>query len=1544
MDYDVADEAYNNFVHKLIINEDKKNELLANPMHTDLALAQLSRSAMPKSKAAKMASNVNFDKAMLAIPKGDPRRLVFEGLREDMPKILRGGYGVAPETAILKETQRRLDNAKEDTYKYVQSNSGWFGDKVAPADNQEDYAQWVEKNPSMANPLSYLATGAAFQGAGTLLQSKTAGQLLAKAPEYTAKKAIPFLGKTFGLRTGAAAVGRMLAMAPPIGLPGGIAKGIGGVLMAAAALGGIDAIKVASAKAGHPLSTVEELAVGFPIYSGVNRLAKAGVNASMKSAASAAEKYGTNEMYSSIKTIKTETGDTARDYIHGAAQPPVSRADMQAAENVFNAKEFDKAMLKTKMDSWSIPNPEEQNALLLAKGDAKKTKEIMDGVIKRNASAEASKELATKQEIITEATKLTSTTPGLEHEDALKIASRKINPSTLETLNEMDFLKKMTPFTDDEVKQMFPRDIIRNADNWRQHSVNINNIINPKVPIVKEELFPFIKASKLEKTAHLTRGYEEEAPFTFKQGMPDTLNISEINNKYTSMLTSLKDISKKIIPANITSSVSSTASKIVPKSVPVSFEKASADFYSSIESAGKTILDSNIPDADKIGGVHRLFQTTEIKTLDLLRRFNKVGDPTKGEVLKSKLFKLQTSLIESVPNKEKVMQDVVETNTKLTNSMASTTTAAKTGTVTKERTITDVKKEIKQIIDKYLTPGKLATKEQLDNIPIEEQNKLVKLAKEHSKLIGGVAAVGLVSLGSLISPSSADAAPLPNANVMVPSAFKDLASNLGRSVGEYTEKIIQLTGLPERQGRVLTGQMHGTNAFIPKDIRVFEAKKSSVFDKFFSISTQDDVYMNAVDKTTGQKLPYGIGKDMVLRSQVIDANVTNELPLITDILKHGNIAPQLDEVAELFQPLVTKYHKRINIENPYWHGVADTMDKVLSGKFKSDNPHSSIQKISNAIRLSKGDLSILDERERAAYETIVNRKQEALDNIEKIKPYVDEFQREYDVYARTAASRFPTSRVALATDGYGMKGDDPWLQNLLQPNERVASEELKAYYEAKAVRMQETGHEVIKGDYMHHPAHPSVDYAEDLKHLETISSDAKEGMRLVNFFHRQSGSRLVVPDSHYVMGKYIPDVNKRIEISDMWKVGKPGGWWAAAKEMEAAGNYEGALRLIDSVRTAFDPADTYGAAKWLNKYASFEVARLLTLSPSVSFKHALKLMGNWTIFPADISVKATGLNFELQARQYAQDMAGNAFTGKDRVADLSRSLTFMHHTYAAVSDMAPYELPTDVYDVWLNKINKAGSSFVNLVERFDRGQTFISSMLMAQKKGMTPEQALFGLVDSVARVNFLTGPNNPTWLKDPFIRTMMMFQGTPFKILEQRLLTMYHGGKDVGNTLKLLGKLRSDVKTGEANFKWHMLKDELTRHKDIFGSNYSTQFLKQLMVIGAVVQTGKHVFDSEMWGHTVHIPGVQLGEKGVQLGLNPVVGAAYKTATGGNITPENEDDFWLSRFWQSWLGQSGFPAVAHKIANLKNDDIPDMYKDSKLNYLFGVPKRKDEED
>ena len=112
---------------------------------------------------------------------------------------------------------------------------------------------------------------------------------------------------------------------------------------------------------------------------------------------------------------------------------------------------------------------------------------------------------------------------------------------------------------------------------------------------------------------------------------------------------------------------------------------------------------------------------------------------------------------------------------------------------------------------------------------------------------------------------------------------------------------------------------------------------------------------------------------------------------------------------------------------------------------------------------------------------------------------------------------------------------------------------------------------------------------------------------------------------------------------------------------------------------------------------------------------------------------------------------------------------------------------------------------------------------------------------------------------------MMMFQGTPFKIVEQRLLLAQRGGKDVVNALKTLKDIKADVKDGQNQFKLEVLKDsfmnELTKSKDMFGQPFSGQLGRKMAILGTIILGGRALFDSDLTQHVMHFPGLKEGER-----------------------------------------------------------------------------------
>jgi hypothetical protein len=249
-----------------------------------------------------------------------------------------------------------------------------------------------------------------------------------------------------------------------------------------------------------------------------------------------------------------------------------------------------------------------------------------------------------------------------------------------------------------------------------------------------------------------------------------------------------------------------------------------------------------------------------------------------------------------------------------------------------------------------------------------------------------------------------------------------------------------------------------------------------------------------------------------------------------------------------------------------------------------------------------------------------------------------------------------------------------------------------------------------------------------------------------------------------------------------------------------------------------------------------------------------------------------------------------------------------------------------------------------MTERFDRAHSFVAATDMAAKLGMTTEQAAYGVMDTIMKNNFLAGNFNPDWLRNPKVRLLTLFQGTPFKILEQRLLMAARGAEGLNAAQKELfskvQQLRSDVTEGQQIFKLGMIKDALNSEvvsKDIFGNPYASQLMRKIMILGTMITGGAQLFDTDLKEHFMHIPGISFEGGKVNLITNPLVSAVVKAKS-------TDDDFWVSDFVKKWLPSGPIPAIANKIMRASTDDIPEMYKGSTLRYVFRLPPHNKEKD
>lgn len=270
-----------------------------------------------------------------------------------------------------------------------------------------------------------------------------------------------------------------------------------------------------------------------------------------------------------------------------------------------------------------------------------------------------------------------------------------------------------------------------------------------------------------------------------------------------------------------------------------------------------------------------------------------------------------------------------------------------------------------------------------------------------------------------------------------------------------------------------------------------------------------------------------------------------------------------------------------------------------------------------------------------------------------------------------------------------------------------------------------------------------------------------------------------------------------------------------------------------------------------------------------------------------------------------------------------------------------------------------GAMWINLAELMDRSVSVNSALQIAAKRGMTVDQALYGTYDLILKNNFLYGQFNPSWLNNPKIRAAFMFQSTPFKIFERRLVNAQRSYDNVKHLSKNIQKIwnepggkdrlindvrnmRKYIREGESELKSNLIVDTLRQETDYFGTPVVQQFMRDLLTVGAFTYGGSQI-GLHLQDHFFHIPFLStMSDKGkAELALSPAI---TKTMEGYNAWKKREDneDFLVSSIIRKWAGKSGpLPDTFNKALRLNNNDIPEIYRqgggNSYLKYLFGIP-------
>jgi hypothetical protein len=451
------------------------------------------------------------------------------------------------------------------------------------------------------------------------------------------------------------------------------------------------------------------------------------------------------------------------------------------------------------------------------------------------------------------------------------------------------------------------------------------------------------------------------------------------------------------------------------------------------------------------------------------------------------------------------------------------------------------------------------------------------------------------------------------------------------------------------------------------------------------------------------------------------------------------------------------------------------------------------------------------------------------------------------------------------------------------------------------------------------------------------------------------------------MADYVPDVEKRLMNADFWNK------WSPFRNTTTVKNSPALKGMFDRIAESARPAEDTMLRRFSSNYAKVETIRLLAGLASAPAKHLFKVLGDVSqlglLNTGSVMIDAASMGYRnfvrIQGQKLAKagfitdDVAASLFTKQKDVDSFAAAIVNQRGMVDYLSDLEKtYGVGhRSTIDKILDPLTELAGMGIKVVETFDRTVSVLAAAKMAQKQGMTGQQAMYGIYDTILKNNFLSGQLNSAWAKDPNVRALMLFQNTPFKIWERRIANASIAGTDVKTALGVIKAQDLPAAKAELNgirlwaaqasqaFKNGMLMDALNSSKDVFGNSVSGQFVREALGVGVVLGAG-NMAGINLTGHLLHTPFVSTGYSGApEVSMSPLVKAGLNTAIGkqpaGSEDWDADDHSKVADFFKHWYGTAGYSLMASKFGRISSGDIPDQYKDSKFKFLFAMPATDD---
>lgn len=467
----------------------------------------------------------------------------------------------------------------------------------------------------------------------------------------------------------------------------------------------------------------------------------------------------------------------------------------------------------------------------------------------------------------------------------------------------------------------------------------------------------------------------------------------------------------------------------------------------------------------------------------------------------------------------------------------------------------------------------------------------------------------------------------------------------------------------------------------------------------------------------------------------------------------------------------------------------------------------------------------------------------------------------------------------------------------------------------------------------------------------------------------------MVPDVYHSVQSYVPMAEKILGWRSFWnKQGpKDASWYKHM--MSSTVQQNPALRSMwNAIKDASLPTEQMMVDKWMDRYTSFEVLRLLGGSPSVAYKHFFKNIGTWGSLGFKEAASHMGTAVTTAARnkllapesmKYLEKLGINTSKiSKKFYDDAARSYTNQAKRISILDDLeltAPSQLGW--FDNMLQQVNHKAGFMVNAVESYDRVHSFLAAGEMAAKRGLTARDASYAIYDTILKNNFLGGVLNPSWAKSPLVRATMLFQTTAFKIFERRMVNAVQSGRAVKEVFKSVkgqewtwDKIMAETKTlkdfitrGEYEFKKGIITDALASERDFLGQFSVRQSMREMLYAGVVLGGGA-AMGHDYAHHISHLPFLGKSQDGEPIvGLSPIARALWDTKEGKVYGGEESEWGVVGDFLNNWFRSQGpIPQMVSKSIKVSQDDIPEIYREEgflpkEFRYFWAIPSPKEKE-